>query len=181
MINPRKRQIGSRLGRGCFLPPLNYRAERRHFQDRRKTYRIDFYQCPIATPWYIWSVTSMYHWRNVVHSSRFCVHRPSLKLSSKGLPLQYFFRCTEFFVCPLSTLFSQDCLRSGQFAKYFLFSRVSSPSRSVPSVPCVRRSARICALDARLSTRLVCAKPSECPSCVWGETCGCRWKLKSWF
>ena len=38
---------------------------------------------------------------------------------------------------------------------------VSSPFRSVPSVPCVRRRARMCALDARVSTRVVSAKPSE--------------------
>ena len=51
------------------------------------------------------------------------------------------------------------CLRNCTY--YFFSLRVSSPCRSVASVLRVRGSARTCALDARVSARVVHAKPSE--------------------
>ena len=82
-----------------------------------------------------------------------------------------FFGAQNLFVCPLSTLFSKACLSWSICTIFFVLSFVS-PSRSVPSVPCVRRSARTHALDARLSTLMVHAKPSV-PR-VHRVPCGCR-------
>ena len=73
-----------------------------------------------------------------------------------------FFQCSVFFICPplVQSLFVYGiCLRNSP--NIFLSLRVSSPFRSVASVPRVRRSARTCALDARVSARVVRAKPSE--------------------
>ena len=66
-----------------------------------------------------------------------------------------------FFCMPfVSTLFFYGiCLRNCTY--YFFSLRVSSPCRSVASVLRVRGSARTCALDARVSARVVRAKPSE--------------------
>ena len=56
-----------------------------------------------------------------------------------------------------------SCLRNlfTEFTYYFFSLRVSSPCRSVASFLRVRGSARTCALDARVSARVVHAKPSE--------------------
>jgi len=110
MISPRKVLLmldlvedlssSSSSGRNNFA--RNYWPEQHHFEDRKKTYRIDFYERLIATPWYIWGVTSTYRRRrrNVVHSNSFCVHRPSLKLSSKGLHSHFvLFFLFFFFWC----------------------------------------------------------------------------------
>ena len=74
----------------------------------------------------------------------------------------HIFSVLSFFYMPSSFhpfLVYGICLRNSP--NIFLSLRVSSPFRSVPSVPCVRGSARTCALDARVSARVVHAKPSE--------------------
>ena len=96
-------------------------------------------------------------------STRLLFVRLEKLLFFKGI----FFQCSVFFCMPSSVhpfLVYGICLRNCTY--YFFSLRVSSPCRSVASFLRVRGSTRTCALDARVSARVVRAKPSERSACV---------------
>ena len=64
----------------------------RHFRDERKTYQTNFYEHPIAIPWYILGVSSTYIEKSIYRAQMPCLRVVLITILSTGLSTTFFKR-----------------------------------------------------------------------------------------